>query len=112
MQWAVTNGPRFRLTENRQLADFRQASSAKLSLLSRAPAMTTDKLRTYHRTYLSIYHDTGPFIQGCNPNREEQRLQKQLQDFRVNQLPRLEQMRKGPPTENTRRVLAEMMGIT
>jgi hypothetical protein len=74
--------------------------------------MTTDKLRTYHRTYLSIYHDTGPFIQGCNPNREEQRQQKQLQDFRVNQLPRLEQMRKGPPTENTRRVLAEMMGIT
>lgn len=73
--------------------------------------MTTDKLRTYHRSFLSIYHQTGPFVKGCNPDREEQRQQKQLQDFRVNQLPRMEQTRKGPPSEQTRRVVAELMGI-
>ena len=76
--------------------------------------MSDDKDRDYHRQFLSPYHQTGPFMKGCNEARPGPRGEMKIDA----PPPPLEPSRSGPqvmpssrPTEEKRYAVAGFLGI-
>ena len=78
--------------------------------------MSSENDRKYHRTFLSIYHDSGPHVVGCQPTpaqRQQQRQQEKLKQMQPMRVPARPPANRLPPpvTERQRKDVAGFLNI-